>query len=240
MAIIPDSIEFNIIFWVTACIVVVKGLMIIYMEIKIRKKKAEGSIAITFIRAVFVVILCLLVSRIFYMIFDFYYTKFDTLLYPGEPQIWYWKTGQLIAGLGQVYLVLVTDRKILNFKFKGIFAYILLAGLIFGFFYPINTMADFEFISTISIIPMLGILIVLIVFINIAIKSSGRVRRTAVILVIAFLIYTLAALLVNAGIISALESAIGVPVDVYMYLIQSVLKAIGITMLAIGASRWGN
>jgi len=172
------------------------------------------------------------------MVFDFGYTRFDKMLYP-EFQ-WWWKGAQLVVGIGLSYIVFVVDRKILSFKFKGIFAYIVLGGAILGLLYPVNTVEDFDTLSTISILPQLGMFVLFIVFVNIAVKTSGRVRTTASIIIAAFVLYTVAALAVNAGVIAALESALGIPVDVYMYMVQSILKTVGVVLMAVGASRWGS
>ena len=241
MAMTQDAI--TIVFYLTVFIVAVKAFMLVFIEAKIRHRKKEGNeLSVSFMRAVWVMILCLLVSRLFYMYFDFVVTNFDTSHYHVGNNELSWKLGMLVVGLGMAYIVFVVDRKILGFKFKGLFSWIILGGAIFQLLYPIETAADFSFVSAVGILPNLGMLVIFVVFINIAIKTSGTVRRTATILIMSMLLIAVAALLVNAGLIEALDTAIGlVPpesVDVYMYLTQSVMKTIGIVMLAVGASRW--
>ncbi len=237
MALSPEAID--IVFFITLFIVFIKAFMIVYMGIKIRKKRGENlDIAISFMVSMAILLACLLGSRVLYMVFDFQYTRFDKLLYP-EFQ-WWWKSAQLVVGAGLAYIVFVVDRKILGFKFKGLFAYIVFGGAILVLMYPVSTVDDFDSMSTISILPQLGMFVLFIVFVNIAVKASGRVRTTAVIIIVAFVLYTVAALAVNAGVITALEAALGMPVDVYMYIVQSVLKTAGVIMMAVGASRWGS
>lgn len=242
MALTEDVIQ--IVFYLTVFIVAVKAVMLVYIEAKIRKRKAEGNeLSVAFMRGTWVMILSLLLSRLCYMYFDFVVTRFDQTVYHVGDNEWTWKAGMLIVGLGMAYIVWVVDRKILSFKFKGIFSYIIIAGAIFQVLYPIETEGDFGFVSTVGILPNLGMLVIFVVFINIAIKTSGAVRRTATVLIFAMLFIAVAALLVNAGLITALDGALGlVPpasVDVYMYITQSIMKTVGITMLAVGASRWG-
>ena len=234
----PFSIDtFNMIFYLTCFILVVKLIIIIFISVKIAHRGSEYALARSFMISMLILIISLLISRLFYMVFDFMYTKFDTDLYPTYA-IW-WKLGQLIVGLGLAYIVFVVDRKILQFKLKGIFAYIIVAGSVLTLLWPVSTQSDFEFISTIGILPNLGMLVLFFVFLNIARKTSGRLRTTAVIIILSFIFYAVAALAVNAGLIKAFSSAVGFDVTVYMYVFQTILKTIGIVLMAAGASRWG-
>ncbi|MEX2680609.1 MAG: hypothetical protein Q6373_003365 [Candidatus Sigynarchaeota archaeon] len=234
----PQEIEFSI-FLLTCFIVLVKIIMLVFMGVKIRRRKKEGlELAVSFLLAMWVLIFTLFVSRLFYMWFDFGLTHFKMECYP-EVAIW-WKIAQFIIGVGLAEIVFVVDRKILNFKLKGIFAYIIIAGSIVMFLWPVNIVDDFATMSTFSILPQLGMLVVFIVFLNIAIKTSGRVRNTALIIIFAFLLYTVAALLVNAGIVKAMTDMFGMIAAFYLYMLQSTFKAIGIIMMAAGAARWGS
>ncbi len=229
----------NIILWLTCFIELVKFAMLIFLGVKIHRRKKEGlEFAVAFLRAMWVLIFALFLSRLFYMWFDFGLTHFNQAIYY-KFAIW-WQIAQLIIGCGLAVIVFVIDRKILNFKLKGIFAYIILAGSIVTLLWPMNSSADFDTISLIGILPQLGMFVVFIVFLNIAVKSTGRVRKTALIIIFAFVLYTVAALLVNAGIITALTPILGPNTDVLMYVIQSTLKTAGIIMMAAGAARWGN
>lgn len=234
-----DPYSENIIFYFTCFIVLVKLAMLIFMLVKIHHRKKEGlQLAVTFLRSMWFLVFTLLLSRLFYMWFDFGLTHFDEEVY-FQYVIW-WKIAQFIVGIGLAVIVFVVDRNILQFKFKGIFAYIIIAGLFIMLFWPVYSKTDFDSMSIMSILPQLGMLIVFFVFLNIAIKATGRVRTTAVIIIWAFVLYTVAALSVNAGIISAIEPILGSNTKIYMYAIQTLLKTAGIIMMASGASRWGN
>jgi hypothetical protein len=229
----------NIIFWLTCFIEAVKFIMLVFLGIKIHRRKKEGlELAVAFLRAMWILIFALFLSRLFYMYFDFGLTHFVKVVYHLYA-IW-WKIAQLIIGCGLAVIVFVIDRKILGFKLKGIFAYIIIAGSIITLLWPMNGPIDFDTISTIGILPQLGMFVVFVVFLNIAVKATGRVRTTAVIIIFAFVLYTVAALLVNAGLLTVLTSILGPNTDVLMYAVQSILKAAGIIMMAVGASRWGN
>lgn len=236
--IVADSIQFWIIFAATCAVVIIKLAMVIYLSMKIHKRKKEASLAVPFMRGFMILILFLLLSRISYMFFDFYFTKFDISLYPYPPQVWFWKVGQILGSIGLAAIVFVSDRQLLGFKFKGIFAYIVLAGGVFVLVYPVNNLADFDFLETMSIIPSLSLLVLFFCLLNIAIKTTGTVRRNATILIVATVCYALSAVIVNAGLINALTAALGFDMDIYIYLLQVILKIVGISLMAYGASRW--
>jgi hypothetical protein len=238
------SFEYWIIFAATCFVVVVKFFMLIYIEIRIRKQNKENSTLSTiFMRATWILILCLFISRIFYMIFDFYLTSFDESLYFLEPNIWYWKAGQFIVGIGLATMVFVVDRKILDFKLKGIISYIILIGSIITLLIPVANEQDFNFVSIISSLPQVGIVVVAIVFINIALKTSGAVKKTASILIIAFILYGLSAIVVNAALIDVLDALLAQSstqsIETYTYIIQAAGKSIGNVLIPYGASRFG-
>lgn len=239
MTIIPNSPEFFMIVGFTIATILIKLILSIYIGLRIQKKKKEqGVMGLEFLTAVFVMIFTLFLSRIFYAFFDYYYTKFDMTLYAGEPQVWFWKIGQSIATLGQAYIIYILDKKILNFKFKGIISVLMVIGAVVTLVYPVHNLEDFNTLSIIGIIPMIGIIILPLVFISIARKSSGDIRKTAWMLVFGILLFVIGSLVINAGILTALQTAFNRPMDVYMYLVQTITKGIGICLIAYAATKF--
>jgi hypothetical protein len=218
---------------------VMKFFLIIYLVSAFQKRKREDVVAGSdFLVAVTVLLFSLFLSRFFYMMFDFYYTKFDMNLYYLKPNVYFWQIGQCIASLGQGYLIYVVDKKILQNKFKGILAYIMIAGGIFQVAYPINSMDDFNFVSAMSIFSSLGFVILPFVFINIARKSSGELKRTAIVFVLGVIIYALGAIVVNAGLLNVINESTGKEYDVLMYYIQALSKITGMLLLAIASTKF--
>lgn len=236
MAIVAGTLEYYTVFVATSIIVVIKATMVVFVGIQRHKKIKEGSMGTPFVTALFILLLCMLLARVSFMAWDFNIKLLDS--YYLHPGLWFWRVGMFLTSVGMAYLVFVTDRKILNFKFKGMFAYLVLAGGLFVLFFPINSMGDYTLVSTLSIIPTAGLLVVLIVFINIAIKTSGDVRKTAVIIILAFILYAISGLLVNAGLISMLTDALGQDITVFMYLLHAGLKILGIILMTWGIIRW--
>ncbi len=239
--IVPDSIEFYIIFFSACVVIAIKLAIVIILAIKIHGETKEGipaGLRVPFMRGLMVMILFLFVSRLSFMIFDFYYTKFDMDLYYLQPNVWFWQLGNLLATTGMAAVIFVTERTILHFKTKGIITYMIIACGIFTMVFPVRSRDDFNFLSTILIFPAMGILITFLSFLNMAIKTKGHARRNATTMSIAIMLYAAAALLVNAGLITAFNSALGFDVDVYFYLLQAIFKVAGIVLIAYGASRW--
>src|SRR6056297_2627168 len=239
MTIEPNSPEFYTILGFTLFIVALKSVVFGYLFKKVRdKKKRDEKQGMDFIQGVEIFILGLLISRIFYIVFDFYYTKFDTDLYYLSPNIWFWKLGMIFANFGIAYVVHVVDVKILNKKYKDIFTYIILAGIVLIFAYPVNNLKDFQIISLLSIIPQLGVIFIPVIFFKIGRSSSGEIRKTSFAIFYAMLFYALGAMLVNAGIIDYFNNLFNQDLDVYFYLVRAILKKIGVVLFAYGAVKF--
>lgn len=239
MAIEVNSPEYFMIFGFTIMVLAVKLLMSGYMLRNIMKRRKEGQMVSTwFLWAFFILIFCLFISRVFYVLFDFYFTKFDMTTYYVYPNYWYWKMGNFFAGFGLIYMVFALDRRLLQFKLKGIIEIFMAGGLIAVMIYPIETMDDFNFVSVLYVIPLFGIVVLPLIFIKIARESTGDLRKISFSIIIGIILYTIASFAVNAAIVTALNEATSRSMDVLLYLIQTLLKMIGIVLLAYGASKF--
>ena len=210
-----------------------------YMLRTIMIRRKEGQMVSTwFLWAFFTLIFCLFISRIFYVIFDFFLTKFDMNTYYIAPNYWYWKLGNLFSGLGLTYMVFALDRRLLQFKLKGIVELFMIGGLIAVMLYPINSMDDFNFVSILYVIPLFGIVVLPAIFIKIARQSTGDLRKISFSIIFGILLYSIASFAVNAAIVIEINEAAGKSMDVLLYFIQSIFKVIGIIMIAYGASKF--
>lgn len=234
----PDSREFYIIFGITCLIVLVKVFIVLFLGKNLLAQKKEKAIAQGFLFAIFITVLGLLISRLLYMVFDFYYTKFDMALYPDSPGVWFWKIANFTTGIAQAYLVFIVDRNILQFKYKGMIAYAMCGGYTFCLLYPIHILDDFNLVSTVYVLPSLGILLLLFIFGRIARQSSGELRRVAWSVVLAVAFMGVAALFVNAALINALQPKVTFSVDVLMYIIQAAFKITGILLLGYSSTKF--
>ena len=231
---IPDTYE--IIFLLTLVLILVKIIMAIYLGVRLHKtKKEENRVAPLFMVSIMLVMILWTISRIFFAIFDFFLTKFDTTTYALFPNVWFWKFGALFASIGVIIVLWIVDKKILGNKFKGIFAIIMLVSTVAETLYPVTTFADFQVASTIGLIGSLFALLIPILFIYIGIKTPG-LRKTAFLLAFGIIIYTLGGGLVSAAIINIFLTA-GLT-QTMVYLISTSMKIMGLLMVTIGATRF--
>jgi hypothetical protein len=231
---IPDGYE--IIFLLTLVIILVKLAMGLYLGVKLRKsKKEENPVAPLFLRSIMYLMFFWAISRTFFMIFDFFLTQFVEATYPNFPNIWFWKFGGLASAIPVVAVLLVVDKKILGNKFKGIFAYILLAAIILQTLYPVNTFADFQNVSTIGLIGSLMAFLVPILFLYIGVKTPG-LRRTAFSFAFGIIIYMVGSAFVSAAIIPIFY-AVGLS-QTMVYFLSTSMKALGLMMMTVGATRF--
>ncbi|NMC05123.1 MAG: hypothetical protein GYA24_07930 [Candidatus Lokiarchaeota archaeon] len=230
---IPDTYE--IIFLLTFLIILVKIVLGIYLGIKLHKNKKDNLVAPLFLRSIMFLMILWAISRIFFTIFDFFLTRFVESTYPDFPNIWFWKAGALFSALPVVAVLLIVDKKILGNKFKGIFAYILLAAIILQTAYPVNTFQDFQVASTIGLAGSIMAFLVPILFLYIGGKTPG-LRKTAFTFAFGIIIYMVGGALVSASIIPVFY-AVGLS-QTLVYLISTSLKAMGLIMMAAGATRF--
>ncbi len=231
---VPDNYE--IIFLLTLFIILVKLAMGFYLAVKLRNsKKEENPVAPLFLRSIMFLMFLWAISRTLFSIFDFFLTQFVEATYANFPNIWFWKLGAVSSAIGVVAVLLIVDKKILGNKFKGIFAYILLAAIIVQTLYPVNTFADFQVASTIGLIGSIMAFLVPILFLYIGIKTPG-LRRTAFIFAFGIIIYMVGSAFVSAAIIPIFYAA-GLT-QTMVYFISTSAKALGLVMMTVGATRF--
>jgi hypothetical protein len=233
MEIDPWSTNYIVILALTCVVLTVKLILILYLGRKIHLKNKDANVTSSgLINAFFIVLIALFISRIFFSIFDFDLTYFNILYYTNSTNIWFWKIAIVISGLGYLYLMLFVDKKILQNKFKGIFAYLFIAGLIFIIVYSPQNSNDFSLMSTILAISMIGVIMIPLVFLYMAIKTPGEVRRTALTVFMGLALYLIGTLAVNEGIVGLM-----VQYEIVLYIISTACKSLGLILITIGATK---
>jgi hypothetical protein len=239
MAIVPNSTNFYIIFALTLVVIAAKSILVVFTGKKLMiNRKSDEKVASDFLFAVFILFSSMLISRIFFAIFDFYLTKFDVSNYWMVPNVTFWKLGIMIVSLGETYVVYIIDKKILNFKIKGIIELVMIVGIILVVAYPVNSPADFDIVSILTFIPNAGMILFPIVFIWLGRRSSGEVRNTSFALAWGAALYLIGSIFVNAGILNFLNSTFSASFDVFLYFIQTITKILGIVLIAYSASKF--
>ncbi|MHA1294341.1 MAG: hypothetical protein ACTSQJ_16985 [Promethearchaeota archaeon] len=238
MIIEPNSFEYNFLFALYIVLLSTKLILVIYLGKKvIKRRKEEDFKAFDFIFSVFVLMICAFISRLLYFYFDFVLTKFDSDTFYLVPNVIIWKLAGFIGSLGFAFVLFTIDKKVLNFKFKGIFTYIIIATALFILFYPVNTSEDFEFVSALGLIPNLIGSVIPIIFLYIGIKTPG-LRKTAFIIAFGVIIYGIGANLVNEITIAPLREIYGHQVVILMFFLFLVFKITGLIMVSYGATKF--
>ena len=237
MAIIAYSTEFYAILSITIGVVIVKSILSVLLLRKTIKAKQEGLQSYEFIGTIAILLICLVLSRIFLMIFDFSLTHFNLDSYYVGINPWFWKLGISFANFGMIPIVYVVDKKILQGKFKGIPAIWLFVGSLILLAYPVNSIQDFEVLSTVYIIASLGALIVPAVFIKMIRDTTGTLKTYSLVFLIGLILYTLAGLVVNAAILTQINELTGQPMEVFLYSLQAIFKIVGLVLFSYASSK---
>ena len=233
-----SNVEYNVFLALTMVLLATKAILGTYLGRKIVKKKREtGEFKADFVFAIFVFMIALFVSRIIYVIFDFHLTRFDPSTYWLFPNIIYWKLGVFISGIGFSYVIFVIDKKALQFKFKGIFAYFSVGMAILILAWPVNSSSDFAAVSFLGIIASSTGLIIPIIFIYLAAKIPG-LRKPSLYLTFGFIIYALGASIINEFLLTILRELYGPQIHIVLYLVYLILKMGGLTMIAYGITNF--
>ena len=234
MKISPNTFEYNLFLTLIIIILCFKLSLAIYLfTLSYKKKKETGKFTFDFLFSMFVLMTCLFISRLLYMIFDFYLTQFDTSTAYLQPTITVWKFAALTANIGFIVVLYIIDKKVLNFKLKGILAYITAIAAAIQFLYPVNSQEDFTIVSTIGFIGDIAGIAIPLIFLYIGIKTPG-LRKTAFMIAFGVIIYVIGSNLVVEPILAPIREAYGLTGQITIYFIFFTLKIIGLSMFTYG------
>lgn len=221
----------------TLVLIAVKALLALYILKKIlAKKKETGQFKVDFVFGMFILFICLLISRIIYIYFDFYLTRFDSDLY--WEHALYWKLGLFASAVGLAYANFVLDKNVLNFRFKGIFAYIIIGGATVILFYPVNNSQDFQFVSALSIFTSAGTILIPIIFLYLGFKIPGNPGKTAFMITLGFIVYAIGPILVNDAILEVLRTAYGDQIHIVIFFVFILFKIAGLIIISVSVTRF--
>jgi hypothetical protein len=229
------SDDFTLAFILTIIIIIVKFTIAGFLARNIIKRTKEiGKLEFNFLFAVLLFLLGLAVSRLLYFIFDFYMTNFDPKQFFVAPNVYVWQTATFIAGFTGSSVLYVFERDVFKFKLKRIPTIIVIIVAFIQLLYPINTMGDFIFVSSIGIIGSITVSIVPITLLYLAHKSTGQIRKVCLILSIVVIIYALIGNLMSEQLLAAIDAAIP-GARLFIIILVPILKVICLVFLAYGA-----
>jgi hypothetical protein len=235
----PGTFEFQLLFIMTMLIIATKAICLIFVGKKLLDKRKEGeAIGLSFVFGIFILLLCLLISRLIYVYFDFILTEFDASRYYKFPNYIFWKLGTMAAAIGVGFLLFVADKRVLKFRLKGLVSLIPIIGAIIILIYPVSNSDDFAFISGLSIVTYGAIAILLIFFIYVAIKSPGEVRRNAILIVLGGILYFIGALLVNEALLTQLRLIFGEEIHILVFFLFMAFKISGLISMSYAFTKF--
>jgi len=152
----------------------------------------------------------------------------------GKPQVYFWQAATCIGGYSSAFLLFVLERDIFRFKTRLIPTGLTVATATVQLFYPISSPTDFQFVSTIGLVGTLSMLIAIITFIYLAVKSTGLMRKVCVALTVGILVYAVAGMTMSENLLSALDAAIP-GIRTIVIVAVPIIKIIAFTIIAWGA-----
>lgn len=226
------SLENSILFTLTVILLVGKAIFAIYLGKTVyEKKKNLGYLELDFLFGFFIFIVCLFISRIFYMIFDSFLTQFDPSLQYLPENVIFWKLGCLFSGIGVSFILFIIERAIFKFKFRCIPSiFVLIANLII-LFYPAKTLIDFRILSILLFISFSISLLIPITFIYNGIKYP-EIRKVSILLGIGALIFFIGTASVSHIISDPLKLVFGEKYEIIKYFPFLILKLIGLAIVS--------
>ncbi|MBD3338696.1 MAG: hypothetical protein GF353_06295 [Candidatus Lokiarchaeota archaeon] len=238
MALVPNSFEYNLLLWLVIVLIGVKILLTLYFGITlIKKRKQTGRISFDFTFGMFILMLCLAISRILFLYYDFFLTEFDPETFADPINVLVWRIAMIFYAIGYASVLFAIDKSILDFKFKGIFAYITIAILIIQLVYPIRTLQDFVFVNTLGSVGLLVAIVIPIIFIYLGIKTP-TLRKSAFMIAIGSILFAIGAMLVVQSILEPLREAFGTDIQILMFLLFFIFKITGLSLFSYGVLTW--
>lgn len=238
MALEPNTFEFDLFLVLTIILLIMKLLLSLYIaNVIYRRKKETGEFSFDFITGMFILLICLFVSRLLLFYFDFYLTEFNHDNYTEPSYLIVWRFGMLIYATGFTVILFTVDKIVLDFKFKGIFAYIMLIAGIIQFVYPINTLEDLFIIAGIGLIYGLVAVIIPIIFFYTGNKTPS-LRKPAFMIAIGIIFFAIGAILVAEPIIIPLMNMYGNDIQILIFFLFLIFKIIGLSFLAFGVLKF--
>ncbi|MBD3338694.1 MAG: hypothetical protein GF353_06285 [Candidatus Lokiarchaeota archaeon] len=238
MALQPGTFEFQLFFGLTIVLLIFKLLVaaLLFLQV-LRKTKETGKFSFDFLFSMFILMICLFFSRLIFLFYDYFFTRFNPDTFHKEPNVLLWRFAMIISILGYAILLFVLDKKVLGFKFKGIFTYIMIIAIILIAVYPVSTPTDFIVLSGFGAVGAVSALIIIFIFLYIAIKTPG-LRKSSLMISIGVLIYAIGAILVLQPIVAPLRAAYGNDIQTLMFGLFFLFKMVGLGLFAYGVLKF--
>lgn len=155
-------------------------------------------------------------SRMTYIIFDYYLTEFNPLLYQTYFNVWRIATALIIIGFGFVFFI--ADHNLLKGKDKYVLTIIYGVSGTITVAIPLFDIS--ELFSTTAIIA--AMLFIPVTYLYLAIKTSDELRRKSLAIFLGFIIFGIGVILLGEIVIQALLLFLPIPGDLFRYLMHAI------------------
>ena len=231
-----NSFNYNLMLILTIFLLIIKFAFTTFLLREIvNQRKTKKVFEIDLLFAIFVLILCLFITRLIGFYYDFILTKFDRSKFYNPQNFIIWKIGIFIQAFAFAFFLFITDKKVLNFKFKGIISYIFIAGFILILIYPVSSEEDFWFISIIELISLFIVILVPALYIYIG-TVAPEIRKVSFLIAFGIIIYFIGVIIINGFVLDLLKAPIGSNTYLIIYIFYTVLKIAGLFLITLGAS----
>jgi len=235
-----SSSDFTTFFYLTMIYIVMFCVLDGYLAVRIlEQKRKTRAVKFGFVHSIVVMFLLLIVSRLFYMNFDFNLTKFDPSTYYLEPNVWFWKLGSLFSNIGYAIFIFVTDYRVFKFRFKGLFGFLLIAMVVLQFVYPVSNANDFDVVSNIDLVGNVVAIVIPVFFFYIGRKKSP-VQIPSLAVAFGVIIYAIGSNIQNEGFMSVIIPVFSEQVRIVVYFISLILLIGGLLMFSYGVLRFAS
>jgi hypothetical protein len=225
-----NNFENNLFLILTLILLATKLFLALFLGKEvIGNRKRRGFLEPDFLFGIFILMVCLFVSRIIYAYFDFFLTQNDPALYYLPQNVTYWKIAGFIAAIGLFFFLLIVEKTILKFKSRGVLSILLLSGFIIVLFYPINSRESFEFASLIIIISVCICIIIPVSFLYIGLKAP-EIRKISLLFALGTILYMIGVFIINGTVVNFL--GINRITSYFLFLIFKLSGLITITFCA--------
>lgn len=241
MIILPGTFIHTFLLTLTIIIVITKFLLATYLLKKIlEKRKVEGKLKVDFLFCAFIFMVALGISRILLIYFDFYLTFFDSSRFHLMPNILIWKIANFHTTISIFLLLFIIDKKVMNFKFKGVLSYVALTVGCFQLLYPVSTAEDFQLIQNVGMIGTAVSIILPIFFFYMVIKAPPKsdLRKISLALGLGIVIAALGGNFVSETFLVPVRTAYGDSAIITMWILALIFKITGYTLMAYGATKF--
>ncbi|TFF98091.1 MAG: hypothetical protein EU541_07320 [Promethearchaeota archaeon] len=238
----PNTIEYQVFYILTILLLVAKFSLSIYLGKKIyAKSKREGQFSFDFIFGVFILMVCLFISRLLYFFYDFYLTEFNPQNFLNPTALLMWMFASLVSTIGYATAMFTVDYRVLHFRLKGIIAYLIIGVGIFdsvwilgGF---VKTQSDFELVSGLLMVANFLAIIIPIIFFYIGIKTMG-LKKISFIIAFGVIIFSIGSSIVLQPIIAPLRNTFGDLIQIPIFFIFFIFKLVGLAMFSWGVTQF--